>query len=449
MHSFGSIRTQELLCRKCGTSFLSDVGRPSDSCLPPPDASTKRFPTRMDGGMTPSVRPRLSHQTLAWARQASGLEPADVAKSAGVTLDRYRGWEAGEDRPTFRQLRQLANKLKRPLALFYLTRPPVEPESPRDFRLLGDKRSSYGPELRLELRKATRTQFLAASLAEELGLDLSPSFPSASTETDPEMLGWQLRTCLRIPVADQVAVGDPGRLYRSWRDAVFDLGVLTLQFGLDRREALGFALWHDVAPVVAVNTRQTPAAKSFTLLHELAHVALRMPGVSDAALPFQTPSVGQSGSIERFCNHVAAAVLLLQAANEVHEALDALVRRDLDLRAVRSQAHRFGVSKYAIAYRLSTLRPETRELVEQRISTWFAIDQSSNSDTKKSKKGPPPALASLGKRGKGFSRRVLTAVRESRLSFEDARDLLDLEPHHFSKLEEFVFKPEPEEDDTG
>lgn len=404
----------------------------------------------MCADMPKKVRTRLSSETLAWARLASGYEVADVAKSAGVSIERYKGWESGDDRPTFNQLRQVANKLKRPLAIFYLAKPPAEPDLPPDFRIVGrHERASYGPDLRLEIRKAERTQLLLAALAEELHYSAPNDLPSIEVQQDPEDAGRLLRKFLAFPVTQQLEIGEPAALYREWRDAIFAVGVLPIQFGVAREQALGFALWHDFSPLVAVNTRQAAEAKTFTLLHELAHIALRMPGVSDASLPFRDVSKDSRTSIEAFCNRVAASILLPADSDALKATIVALTQSSsLDRTSFQQQARKYGVSKYALAYRLSTLVPELNATVQASVAEWLGMDNAKTAVAKENKKGgPPPALITLGKKGRSFSRRVLTAVRDSRLSVDDARDLLDLEPHHFPKLEEYIFKGPSDEEE--
>lgn len=398
--------------------------------------------------MSTTVRTRLSPATLAWARVSSGFEPEEIAKSVGVSLERYSEWEAGQDRPTFRQLLKVANKVKRPIALFYLHQPPPEPPMPTDFRIVGGiKQSKYSPELRIEIRKADRLQLLLAVLSEELGMPESAGFPKISQSDGPDEAAATIRAYLGFSVEHQLAIGDPASLYREWRDVIFSKGVIPIQFGVDRDQALGFALWHDYAPLVAVNTRQSAEAKTFTLLHELAHIALRMPGVSDASIPFREITNGISHSaIEAFCNRIAAATLLPADSSALVVALDSLTQgASLDLDLFRKQARRFGVSKYALAYRMAALRPDQDAKVQAAVSKWFAYDNAQKPKEKKPGQVPPSTMT-LGKRGRAFSRTVLKAVRESRISTDDARDLLDLEPHHFAKLEEKVFKGSPVEE---
>ncbi|MXV75458.1 helix-turn-helix domain-containing protein, partial [Candidatus Poribacteria bacterium] len=64
---------------------------------------------------------------LKWARERSGYAVEAIAtflkKDASIVND----WEAGESVPTYIQLEKLADKYKRPIALFFFPEPPDEP----------------------------------------------------------------------------------------------------------------------------------------------------------------------------------------------------------------------------------------------------------------------------------------------------------------------------------
>ena len=111
---------------------------------------------------------------------------------------------------------------------------------------------------------------------------------------------------------------------RSWEQFLRRLianaesaGILVMRSGivgnnthrpLSVQEFRGFAVCDEYAPVVFINGRDAKAAQIFTLAHELAHIWLAASGVSNADLAAEP--VDADIPIERFCNRVAAEVLV-------------------------------------------------------------------------------------------------------------------------------------------
>src|SRR4051794_5073240 len=86
--------------------------------------------------MARSIPAVVKAEMLIWARESLGLPPELAAKRLGVSVDRLREWET-ERRPiTIAKLRKASEVYKRPLAAFFLPRPPREPEQISDFRTL-------------------------------------------------------------------------------------------------------------------------------------------------------------------------------------------------------------------------------------------------------------------------------------------------------------------------
>src|SRR5947209_19954457 len=106
---------------------------------------------------------------LTWARTSSGLAIDAAAKRATVATERLAAWEAGEQKPTFAQLRKLAVIYKRPLAIFYLLELPRQFEPMHDFRRAAEPNGlPQSPELTLEVRRARDRREWALELLRDI-----------------------------------------------------------------------------------------------------------------------------------------------------------------------------------------------------------------------------------------------------------------------------------------
>jgi len=76
----------------------------------------------------------VTSKVFIWARESANIAEDIAAIKVGVTVKKFKEWEAGESFPTIRQAQALAKLYKRPFALFFL------PEIPNDFQPLQDFR---------------------------------------------------------------------------------------------------------------------------------------------------------------------------------------------------------------------------------------------------------------------------------------------------------------------
>ena len=161
---------------------------------------------------------------------------------------------------------------------------------------------------------------------------------------------------LGVTEAAQKSARNPDALFNLLRAAAERAGVFVLLLGdlgshhtaISDAVFRGFAIADEIAPFVVINRLDAKPARSFTLIHELAHVWLGAGGVSGPvrAVP--------GSNIERFCNDVAGEVLLPSAAFSGVSGLMGS-STEVAIAATERLAADWNVSQGAVTYRLMSL----------------------------------------------------------------------------------------------
>jgi Zn-dependent peptidase ImmA (M78 family)/transcriptional regulator with XRE-family HTH domain len=300
---------------------------------------------------------QINPQILRWMRQRSGLGVAEVAAAAGVKLEQISGWEAGDGAPTFRQAQRLAQAMHAPFGYLFLATPPPEVLPIPDLRTVaGSERPNPSLDLRETVRVALQRQEWYADYLRDQGQLPLPFVGRFSVESDIKSVAADIRAVLGQDLQQMHSTQDAylSHLVQCAESA----GVLVMRSGivgsnthrsLDVGEFRGFAISHPLAPLVFINSADAPAARLFTLVHELAHIWLGDSGVSSGA-------PGSQRREEVFCNAVAGEFLAprelflsLWAVNDadlpnkvsrlvqcLHVSALVVLRRALDLQLIDS-----------------------------------------------------------------------------------------------------------------
>jgi Zn-dependent peptidase ImmA (M78 family)/DNA-binding XRE family transcriptional regulator len=291
---------------------------------------------------------------LEWARIEAGLPPERAAKRAGVSPDRLLAWEHGDAKPTLRQAQTLAKLYHRPLSIFFLPEKPVLPQLAAEYRRLpGIEPGAESPELRLALRVLSQRRETAIALSEELGYPI-PEFAVAAHLNEASLAaGACLRAALGVTPQEQLAWRDDWQAWRRWREAVESLGVLVFQVPkVSLQQVRGVTVPRFPLPVIGINSKETSAgARSFTLLHELAHLALAFGREEDVALRERRPDADWQ-QVERFAEEVASTALITAETLATFLQRSAVRRDAWDVPLVRQLASNFRVTPLAMATRL-------------------------------------------------------------------------------------------------
>jgi len=393
--------------------------------------------------MAARVKALITPTLITWARETAGFSLAEAAERLKVSEEQLTSWEAAdaEGSPSIPQLRKLAALFKRPLAVFYLPEAPTKFEVMRDLRRLpGTGFRYFSPALQLEIRASTERRELALDLADDLDQEIPKFKLVADISEDPERVGARIREALGVTDELQANWRDAdGRTgFNAWRTRIEATGTLVFQTTtFPTEEASGFAIAADVSPVISVNRKDAPTRRTFSLLHEFAHLMVRVSGVSDLETDERRPPEDQR--IEVFCNQVAAAALMPKESLLAQPGV-----REHGLRSeawsdaqISDLARRFNVSREALVRRLLTFDRTTSGFYNRKRSQYIAEYQASLARQREKstdiKRNMPQETVSHF--GKPLVRMLLGNYYQDRLTLSDVSGILGLKVKHIPKLE--------------
>ncbi len=394
--------------------------------------------------MSKRVKAKIKGELLSWARSSAGFDIGAAAAKLGIDAQQLEAWEANTDHPSIPQLRKAAILYKRPLAVFYLPEPPMSFQPMSDFRRLPDVGPNYfSPALTLEIRIAHQRRELALELIEEIDERPKPFKLSATVEMNAETVGASIRSALGISYKLQSGWRDPLTAFRAWRSRIEELGVLVFQASrLESAEASGFAFWAETLPFMVINGKDAYPRRTFSLIHELAHLMLRQSGVSDLDADGQRPRDAEL--IEVFCNQVAAATLMprdLFLAETIVESRGP-GQHEWPNETIVALAATYGVSREAVVRRLTTFGRASESFYNRKRAQYAREFQLQRQRDREKNEGKPiprnMPRETLATFGRSFVRMVIENYRSDRLSLSEVSGYLGVKVRHLSEIERSV-----------
>lgn len=379
----------------------------------------------------PGVQPAL----LKWARESAHLSLEEVAGRLKKAVEEIDAWESGANAPSYAQLEKLAYELyKRPLAIFFLPSPPAEPKPEAEFRALPDtdlRRLSRETVFLIRRARAYQASLvelfdgrspIAEPLWKRVGLDVSkPIAPQAAV----------VRASLGVPApgANEWGGADGDEALKLWRKAIEASGVFVFKDTFKQREISGFCLEHPELPVVMINNSATKTRQIFSLLHELAHVLIGWRAIStfdDAPLKRLPPAEQR---IERFCNQIAAEILV--PAQDFASQVAGLPQNVEALSSDRfaALAARYRVSREVILRRFRDANRVSQDFYERRKLEWDGqrVGKESSGGSFYLTKG-----AYLSER---LMSEVFARYGRRQISVDEAADFIGVKPKQVDELE--------------
>lgn len=386
---------------------------------------------------------------LAWARKTARMDSAQAARKIGRPVEEIEAWENGESLPTLPQARKAAEVYKRPFALFYFPEPPQDYSVLKDFRRLPeDESEAFTPELAFMIRQAQSRREWMSEFLRSAGAPPLDFIGSAQVGDDHYELAARIRQKLSISPEEARRAPTRDDALRLWISRAEEIGIFVSRIGkrqgqvMSLKEARGFVLSDQYAPFIFLNDHDAKSAQIFTLAHELVHLWIDEPGVSN--LEHIGPVRTAEDRVEIYCNKVAAEILVPRDFFLPQwEGLDP--EEPLEERISRLSG-RLKVSRAVVARRLLDLRKIKQgvyvQLVDQFREEWFEVKAKEKAKNKKKSGGAPVFHPlTLNSNGRAFSRVVISAYRRGELSGRDTSRLLDIKLNHIPKQAKLLKLP--------
>jgi Zn-dependent peptidase ImmA (M78 family)/DNA-binding XRE family transcriptional regulator len=263
----------------------------------------------------------ITPAVMRWARERHQISHAHLASSLHVATEQVSSWEHGDARPPFPKAQALAKALKIPFGFLFLDAPPSDQSPIPDLRTIDDERYSTPSADFMDLldEVLVRQDWYREVVIEQGGEPLP--FVGKFGRSEPvSVVAADIRTELSANPELRREAGSWDDYLRLLIRNAESKGILIMRSGVVRgntrrplavAEFRGFVVADKVVPLIFLNSKDAKSAQIFTLAHEIAHIWMGEAGITNPD-PSRLPSIPQN-SIERFCNQVAAEVLVPEA----------------------------------------------------------------------------------------------------------------------------------------
>lgn len=302
---------------------------------------------------TKRMQVNVKPEVVRWAISSSGWTIQDLSSKLRIKEETIEGWTSGDIFPTLNQLEELADRLKRPLAVFFLPAPPHEDPVPGDFRMLPGKSGKFDKETLLALRRARRLQDASRNLLSNKNEPLEPLVQHTTLNADPKETGNKERMEFGLSETGWVSLKNAYQAFNALRMLVEKRNIFVFQMKMPLEDARGFVLVDEMPSVIVVNSSDTIEARTFTLAHEYGHILIKESGINmpERAFNGDTSFNSNVGQTEIWCNDFASELLF---PSEIAMRVFTENKGSLtDFDTIKRLSSKYKVSKSMLLYKMN------------------------------------------------------------------------------------------------
>ncbi len=335
---------------------------------------------------------------------------------------------ASDDQPVeFTDLEALGKLFKRPWSCLLSDEEEVLPQPGRDNRTHANQKAPASAALLEEYEAAAALLEAVTDLFPEHGYEVPDA--RITLETPADRAAQEIRSFLNVSIDAQLEAKDDYAALRLWVGSLHQRGVYVLQRKLGDETIRAFSRAEENQAVVVVDTADTAYARIYSAIHEYCHVVLRSTGICD---------LDDHHSVERYCNEVAAAVLLPDALlDDERVGVRAAIAAGLDDEHLIALSRRYRVSQAVLLIRLRDRGSIPRGLYDQ-----LEMSRQARRPSGSSKGGGTYYSTAINRVGRRFARNIFGAVDEGTISRQDAGALLDVGEHLVDRFRRELFAGE-------
>lgn len=360
----------------------------------------------------------INPDLIRWAREYRGLDEAAAAKKLGIPTEDWMLYELGQKKLNLTIFKKLSDRFRIPRATLLRQRRPEMPPAPIDYRTLEGRPAALSFDARLAVSYGDAIEQNILELVEANAAPAGPVLPELRMAQDPSEAGERERR--RIGVSGVTQLGwKRDEAFRNWRSLIESVGVYVVLQKFPLEDCRGFTIYRERnAPIIVINKAdEFEPARTFTLLHEYAHLLLRRPGLSDQK---------NGNPVEFFCNQFAAAFLMPRAILVDLVSIWPAGPVDWDFEQIAYLAQRLKVSQQALALRLEALGVAPEGLFRRLVAQQRRV--------KRKTPGGDYVNTHVNELGDRFTATVLSAEGGNTITKAEAADILDLSPRHFERV---------------